>query len=325
MKRRDFMVVAMLGAASAMAYAQQPTKLWRIGYLGDGTPAARGGDLIDFRAGLAELGYIEGRNIVLEVRWTDGVNERRTILANELARLNVDVIVTHGAPAALAAKAASRTIPIVIAAVADILNTGLVSSLARPGGNVTGMSDHVTEVAAKNVELLKEILPNVQFAGLIWEGDNPGAQLTADAMRAAAQRLKLRLQLAAVTSIEQLERAMESVAAARAGAVIVVQSPLTVGSRTRIAQLALQKQLPMIAGSVQFTEAGALVSYGSDHKNRYRHAAVFVDKILKGTKPSDIPVEQPTKYELIINIKTAKAVGIVIPPSVLLRADRTIN
>ena len=327
MNRRDAVVALLaLGVAPLAAEAQQAGKVWRIGFLGDGSASTRATESIDpFRDALTELGYVAGRNVSIDVRWTEGNAERRIQLAAELVRLKVDVIVTHGVVAARAVKAATTTIPIVVAVSADFLGSGLVTSLAHPGGNLTGMTDQVADLAAKEVQLLKETLPRMQLLALMWESASPAAARGAEDTQTAARSMGLRILPLLITNAEDIERAFEEAAKRKADAVIVMHTPLTVGLRVRIAQLALEKRLPLMSSPTQFTDAGALISYGTDLTKYFRHAAVLVDKILKGAKPADLPVEQPTKFELVINLKTAKALGIKIPQTVLLRADRVIE
>jgi putative ABC transport system substrate-binding protein len=327
MNRRDTVLgLLALGAAPLAVKAQQQGKVWRIGFLGDGSAATRATESIDpFRDALTELGYVAGRNVSIDVRWTEGNAERRIQLAAELVRLKVDVIVTHGVVAARAVKAATTTIPIVVAVSADFLGSGLVTSLAHPGGNLTGMTDQVADLAAKEVQLLKETLPRMQLLALMWESASPAAARGAEDTQTAARSMGLRILPLLITNAEDIERAFEEAAKRKADAVIVMHTPLTVGLRVRIAQLALEKRLPLMSSPTQFTDAGALISYGTDLTKYFRHAAVLVDKILKGAKPADLPVEQPTKFELVINLKTAKALGIKIPQTVLLRADRVIE
>ncbi len=327
MNRRDAVIALLaLGAAPLAVKAQQQGKVWRIGFLGDGSAATRATESIDpFRDALTELGYVAGRNVSIDVRWTEGNAERRIQLAAELVRLKVDVIVTHGVVAARAVKAATTTIPIVVAVSADFLGSGLVTSLAHPGGNLTGMTDQVADLAAKEVQLLKETLPRMQRLALMWESASPAAARGAEDTQTAACSMGLRILPLLITNAEDIERAFEEAAKRKADAVIVMHTPLTVGLRVRIAQLALEKRLPLMSSPTQFTDAGALISYGTDLTKYFRHAAVLVDKILKGAKPADLPVEQPTKFELVINLKTAKALGLTIPQSILLRADRVIE
>jgi putative ABC transport system substrate-binding protein len=306
--------------------AQQPGKVWRIGYLGDGSAATRSADTFDaFRESMAGLGYVAGRNIVFELRWTDNVADRRTMLADELVNLKVDVIVTHGVLAALAVKAATKSIPIVIAVAADVLGTGLVESLARPGGNLTGMTDQVAELAGKQLQLLKEALPRIRRLALLQDSTNPAAVLAAQDMQTAAHQLGLRIQLVSFRTAEDIEPAFDAAAKQRADAVFISHTPLTVGLRKRIAEIALKARLPLMSAPAQFPEAGAFISYGPDLTTYFRRAAYFVDKILKGAKPADIPVEQPTKFELALNMKTAKTLGIRIPNSILVQATKVID
>jgi putative ABC transport system substrate-binding protein len=325
--RRELLLAVGATVASApLALLAQPIKVWRVAYLGDGSPATRSADTFEqFREGMVALGYVTGRNLVIDVRWTESNPERRIALAQELVNLKPDVIVTHGVVAAKIVKAATVTIPIVIAVAADFLNTGLVASLARPGGNLTGMTDQVAELAAKEVQLLKEALPKMQRLAVISEGANPAAVLAAEDMQGAAKKLGLRFQLHLVSNAEEIEKAFDAAAAQRAEAVIISHTPLTVGLRNRIAEYALKRQLPLMSAPRQFPEAGALMSYGPDLSKYFRRAAYFVDKILKGTNPADIPIEQPTSLDLVVNMKTAKALGVKIPNSILLQATKVIE
>jgi putative ABC transport system substrate-binding protein len=306
--------------------AQQPGKVRRIGFLGDGSPAARAAiSLEPFRAGLRELGYVEGQNVFIEVRWTDGKSERLPELVGELIRLKIDVIVTHGLPAARAAKAATTDIPIVVAAAADMVGNGLVVSLPHPGGNITGTSDQITELSGKVVHLLKEMLPRLKRVAVLWNRMNPGAVGTSDATQTAVRDVGLQVKPLAVRSPDEIDDALEAAVKARADAVIVVHDPLMIEHRARIGQIALKKRLPTVSAVAILAEAGGVMSYGPDNPALFKRAAVFVDKILKGAKPADLPVEQPTKFELVINLKTAKQIGLTIPPNVLARADRVIK
>ncbi len=325
-RRNTLLGLIALGAAPLVTKAQQKGKVWRIGYLGDGAAATRASQsLVPFREALAKLGYISGRNVALEVRWTEGNSERRTQLAAELVSLRVDVIVTHGVAAARAVKTATTTIPIVVAVSADFLDSGLVKSLRRPDGNLTGMSDQALELAAKEVQLLKEALPKLQRLALMWESTNPAAVRGAEDAQVAARKMGLRVLPMLIANAKDIEQAFELAAERKADAVIVMHTPLTVGLSEEIARFAMNKRLPLMSAPTQFAEAGALLSYGTDLTSYFRRAATLVDKILKGAKPADIPIEQPTKFELVVNMKTAKALGIEIPQSVMLRADRVIE
>jgi putative ABC transport system substrate-binding protein len=321
-----FLTLALLAALPA-ADAQQREKMPRIGFLGDGSAAARAAQTLElFREGLRELGYVEGQNIIIEVRWTDGHRERLPELAEEFVRLPVDVIVTHGVPGALAAKTATTTIPIVATNVADMVRVGLVASLARPGGNVTGTSVMTPELSGKTVQFLLEMLPGLKEVAVLWDRLNPGATLQAEATLTTARNVGLQVSTLDVQSLDEITEALATAAKARVGAVIVVGDPLMVEHRTRIAQLALQERLPVIfTGGRALVEAGGLMGYGSAGPNSFKRSAVFVDKILKGAKPADLPVEQPMKFELVINLKTAEVLGLTIPPSLLFQADEVIR
>jgi putative ABC transport system substrate-binding protein len=308
------------------ADAQQRGKVPRIGFLGDGSAASRAANILEpFREGLRELGYVEGQNILLEVRWTDGHSERLPELVGEFIRLQVDVIVTHGVPGTRAAQSATTTIPIVAMAVADMVRMGLVASLARPGGNVTGTSVLLHEVGGKVVQLLTEMLPGLTRVAVLWNRLNPGAALQAEGAQTTARDLGLQVSALAVRSADEIAEALGTATKGRVGAVIVLGDSLLNEHRTHIMQLALQERLPVAATGRILAEAGALMSYGPEFRWAYKRAAVFVDKILKGAKPADLPVEQPMKFGLVINFKTAQALGLTIPPSLLFQADEVIK
>jgi ABC-type uncharacterized transport system substrate-binding protein len=319
-------VLALLMAPHA-ADAQQREKVPRIGFLGDGSAASRAAQTLEpLREGLREIGYVEGQNIIIEARWTDGHSERLPELAEEFIRLPVDVIVTHGVPGALAAKTATTTIPIVATAVADMVRVGLVASLARPDGNVTGTSVLLPELSGKTVQLLIEMLPGLKEVAVLWNRLNPGAALQAEATQITARDVGMQVSTLDVRSLDEIAEALATAAKGRVGAVIVVGDPLMVEHRTRIAQLALQERLPVIfTGGRWLVEAGGLMGYGPAGPSPFKRSAVFVDKILKGAKPADLPVEQPMKFELVINLKTAEALGLTIPPSLLFQADEVIR
>jgi putative ABC transport system substrate-binding protein len=328
MDRRTFISRIALGllAAPLAAAAQPRPRVWRIGYLGHGSPASRASINLDpFREGLRELGYVERQNVVIEARWSDGKNERLAGLAADLVRAKVDVIVTHSLPATRAAKDATATIPIVVAVIADMLGTGIVESLSRPGGNITGMTDQVLDLSGKEVELLKQMVPSLKRVGVMWSRTSDTGSRISDRSRAAARESDLQVVSLDVQSINKLDTVVESAAKARLGAVIVVHDPLMVNNRVQIAQALLSRKLPAICGSPWLAEAGLLMAYGPDQTKMFKRAAVFVDKILKGAKPGDLPIEQPTKFELVINLKTAKALGLTIPRSLLQRADQVIE
>jgi putative ABC transport system substrate-binding protein len=307
-------------------FAQQPGKMWRIGYLGDGTAASRAPiGLNPLREGLRELGYIEGKNIVIEQRWTDLRSERLAPLAAELVDAKVDVVVTHGFPATRALKAATSTIPIVVAVVADMLGTGIVASLARPGGNVTGMTDSVVDLSPKEVELLKEALPGMKRVGILWNRRSQTGSKIGELSQAAAEKSKLQVSLLPVEKIDEIDAALNAAVSDRVSAVIVVHDQMTVEYRVRIADALVHRRLASTAGSLWLVEAGLLMSYGPDQTKMFKRAAIFVDKILKGAKPADIPVEEPTQIDLVLNLRTARSLGLTLPPAVLLRANRLID
>jgi putative ABC transport system substrate-binding protein len=326
MRRLVLLLIVTILVAPLSAEAQPRQRVWRVGYLGDGSSASRASINLDpFRESLRELGYVEGQNVIIEARWSDGKNERLPSLAADLVGERVDIIVTHGLPATRAAKDATTTLPIVVAVIADILGTGIVESLSRPGGNITGMTDQVLDLSGKEVELLKQMVPSLKRVGVMWNRTSITASKISDQSHAAARESGLQVTSLGVQSIDNLDIVVESAAKARLGAVIVVHDPLTVGNRVRIAQALLTRRLPAICGSTWLAHAGLLMAYGPDQTKMFRRAAVFVDKVLKGAKPADLPIEQPTKFELVINLKTAKALGLRIPPSLLLRADQVIE
>ena len=322
-------VLSMLAALlllCAGAEAQSPRKPVRVGYLGDGSRAERLAiNLEPLRAGLRELGYVEHQTFHIDERWSDGQGDRLPALAAELVRLKVDVIVTHGVRATRAVQEATRTIPIVVAVMPDPVGAGLVASLARPGGNTTGMTDQVTELADKEIEVLKAAFPQMRRVVILWYETNPGAKLTFEETRRAAQQAGLAVEVVGVTAADQLEAAVERAAKARPDALVVVHDILTVSQRARIAQAALKHGLPTICGSSPFVDAGGLFSYAPNLPGLFKRAAVFVDRIARGAKAADIPIEQPTKFELRVNLKTAKALGLTIPAALLLRADEVIQ
>jgi putative ABC transport system substrate-binding protein len=316
----------LLFALSQAVHAQQPKKVPRIGYL---TVASRTGSAHLTQAllqGLHELGYVEGQNIVIEYRWADGNFERLPELAADLVRLKVDVIVTAVTQASLAAKNATGTIPIVMVAVANPVDSGLIASLARPGANISGTSVMNDEVVGKQLELLKEILPKISRVAAMWNPANPVFQkLQLRAVEATARTLNVSLQKVEARDEDEIERAFKAVAKERTRALHVLPDPVFTTHRGRIADLAIKYRLPTVSGTIESAAAGMLMSYGPNFPESYRRAATYVDKILKGAKPADMPVERSTKFELVINLKTAKQIGLTIPPSVLARADRVIK
>ena len=278
-----------------------------------------------FRQGLRELGYVEGQNIAIEFRWAEGKYDRLPGLAAELVRLKVSIIVATSSNAIQVAKQATDTIPIVMASVGDPVAVGFVASLARPGGNITGISNMEPDLVGKQLELLKEILPKVSRVALLWNPANPGDAALLRQAQDAARALGIRLQPLGVRDLGEIDSAFAATSTERAGAVIVLADTVLVDHRTRIADHALRRRLPTVFGVSQFAEAGGLLAYGPSLADGFRRAALYVDKILKGAKPADLPIAQPTKVELVINLETAKALGLAIPQTLLLRADRVIQ
>ncbi len=313
-------------AAPLAACAQQPTKVPRVGYLSDESGSLGFASFEPLAKGLRELGYLEGRTIVFEHRYADGKTEVLSGLAAELVRLKVDVIVAVGTPATRAAKNATETIPIVFTRIADPVALGLVASLARPSGNLTGVSVLTRDLAAKWLELLTEAIPGVRRVGVVWDPTFPPAALQLREIEVAARSLRVQIQPVGVQRPEEFEGALSAMTRQHVGALVVLAG-LTrfTEHRKRIAELAVNSRLPMMSIRREDVEAGGLMSYGTNFSDMYRRAATYVDKILRGAKPSDLPVEQPTKFELVINLKTAKALGLTIPPTVLLRADQIIE
>ena len=311
-------------AAPLAAEAQQTAKVPRIGFLGLTSPSSFGKQLEALRAGLRDLGYLEGKNVVIEYRWAENKYDRLSDLAGELVRLRVDVLVTHGTPGALAAKRATTTIPIVVATSADAVASGLVASLARPGGNITGLTYFIPELNAKRLEILKETFPHTSRMAVLVNPDNPGMVPIIQAMELTARSLKVGLQQLPVRGPNEFDGAFSAMIKSRVDAVTIIEEPMFQANAGGLAGLAMKNRLPS-AGFKEFAEAGGLLGYGVDILGLFRRVAYFVDRILKGVPPAQLPVERPTKFELVINMKTAKALGLTIPPSVLGRADQVIE
>ena len=325
MKRREF--ITLLGGAAAWplaAGAQQPGKAYRIGLFNAGSepPSELRSVIPD---ALRELGWIEGKNVIFERRYAENRLERLHEFAAELARLDVDVIVATGTLAPLAAKLATTTIPIVMTTAGDPLGTGLVTSLARPGGNVTGMSLMVPDVGGKRLELLKELLPRVLRVAVLWNAANPYPALVFKETQDAGQTLGIQVQSLEVRGLNDFDGAFEVARRQHPDALITIEDPLTLDYRNQIADFAAGHQLPTLHGLREFVAAGGLMSYGANRVDLFRRAAGYVDKILKGANPADLPVQQPTKFEMVINLKTAKALGLDVPATLLARADEVIE
>jgi putative ABC transport system substrate-binding protein len=325
--RRKLIVALGAGALAAPlgSLAQQKGKVWRIGFLGAATASGSARRVEALRAGLRDLGYVEGKNIVIEFRWAEGNYERLPQLAAELVRLKVDVLVTAGTPSILAAKSATTTIPIVMASGGDPVATGLVTSLARPGGNVTGMAGFSPELMVKRLELLKDVFPRARQVAVLFNPDNPShIKISLPVMDAAAKSLKLELHQFGARGPSEFESAFAAMAKRRVDAVVTSQDSMLTDNAGAIANLAAKMRLPSV-GFPEFAEAGGLMAYGVNRVEFFRRAAYFVDRILKGARPGDLPVEQATRFETVLNLKSAKALGLQFPQAVLARADRVIE
>ena len=308
------------------AEAQQPKKVPRIGYLVSTSRTDLSARTDAFRRGLRDLGYVEGKNIVLEYRYAEGRSERFPVLVAELVQLKVDALVLTALPAIRAAKQASKTIPIVMITGQDPVAMGLIDSLARPGGNITGVARLTRELSGKRLELLKETIPEIARAGLLWNVNGLALDINFKEYEAAARALKLQIQsLEVVGPKPDFEAAFRAAAKGRVGALVTMGDALLNRYTKRIADLAIRGRLPSIYEGSQWVEAGGLMTYSADDNESFRRAAFYVDKILKGAKPAELPVEQPTDFDLVINLKTAKQIGLTIPPNVLARADRVIK
>lgn len=317
-------VLTMLAALPPVADAQPARKTPKVAYLS--ASSAINANLEAFRKGLSELGYVEGRNILIEYRWAEGRFDRLPALAAELVRLGVNVIVAANTPAALAAKNATSTIPIILVTSGDPVGSGLVASLARPGGNVTGLSLTPTPaISGKHLGLLKEAFPTITNVAVLANPANPPTAGLLKEIELAARSLGLRLRVVPVREPNEFDDAFATMKNERVPALLVIADPLVADSRDRIVAFAAANRLPAIYPYRLFVDAGGLMSYGADIRDLNRRAATYVDRILKGTKPAELPIEQPTKFELVVNLKTAKALGLTIPPSLLLRADHVLE
>jgi putative tryptophan/tyrosine transport system substrate-binding protein len=327
MRRREF--IALIGGSAVawplVARAQQVTKVPRIGLLSPFSSSDTALWHQAFRQGLRDLGWVEGKTIIIEYRYADGRNERLPELSADLVHLKVDVIVTAVTNDALAAKNATREIPIVMAAAGDPVATGIVESLGRPGGNITGLSQMNAELIGKRLELLKEIVPMLSPVAVLWNPDDPISVLSWNEIQIPARNLGVEVHSLEVRSPVDLDKALEEAARTRVGALAIMPNPVFVTNLKRIADFAAQNRLPSIFHLREFADAGGLVSYGVDRSDLFRRAATYVDKILKGANTADLPIEQPTKFELVINLRAARALGIIVPPSLLARADEVVE
>jgi len=312
--------------SAPLATGAQPTgKVHRIGFLGNSTAALEANLVQPFRDGLHELGYVEGRDVAIEYRWAEGQYERFPALIAELIALKVEVLVTAGTPAALAVKRATTSIPLVMVAVGDPIGTGLVKSLARPGGNLTGLVSIAPDLEGKRLELLTEIVPKLSFVAFLSNPANPFHATSEKQARAAARSLHLKVEFFPVRAEAEFDRAFLTMGGQRPGALVMLADRLFLHHRARIVEFAAQNRLPAVYAYTELVEAGGLMSFGPSYPGMHRRAAYFVDRILKGGKPADLPMEQPSKFELLINLKTARVLGLVIPQAILLRADDLIQ
>jgi putative tryptophan/tyrosine transport system substrate-binding protein len=326
MRRRELITFGAAAAVASplVASAQQPANLPRIGYLRFGSAAASANRVAALRAGLRDLGYLEGKNIVIEFRWAERF-EQLAEFAGELAAMKVDVILAVSSTEVEAVRQATKTIPIVFINHADPVSLGHVQSLPRPGGNITGLSMLLTELVAKELEILHEAVPGARRIGVLFSPNAPAHRPTLHALEIAGQKLGISLYTAPVATVDDFAGAFSTIAREGVGAFLVVASPLTLSGRRLLAKLALKHRLPGIFGIRENVEAGGLMSYGADLNDLSRRAAIYIDKLLKGAQPADLPVEQASKFELVINLKTAEALGLTIPPSILARADEVVE
>lgn len=326
MERRDAVIALIaLVAAPCSAWAQSAGRLFRIGFLGGGLPSTSTAAIEGLRKGLADLGYAEGRNYIFDFRWGEGRNDRFVDLAAELARAKVDVIVTSGEPAIRAAREATATIPIVMGAVGDPVGAGFAASLARPGGNITGVSNLAVEMTEKWLQLLHEAVPRISHVAVLWNPANPTHSIFLKQAQAAARVIGIKALAIAFGSPDDFEKGFATMTAERVDGVLVLPDPITGANRSKLAEMMVKRRLAGIALYRESAEAGFLLSYGISTFDNYRRAAAYIDRILKGARPGELPIEQGSKFELVINLRTAKALGLDIPPSLLARADDVIQ
>jgi putative ABC transport system substrate-binding protein len=321
----SFLVALILLAGAVLAEAQQPAKVPRIGLLIASSPSAASPRIEAFRHGLTELGYVEGKNIVIEYRYAEGKPDRLPALAADLVRLKIDIIVTGGTSPTRAAKEATVSIPIVMTQDIDPVGSGFVASLARPGGNITGLSNFAPELSGKRIELLKEIVPKISRVAVLGDLSHPANAQALKEVKAAAEALRVKLQHLDIQNPTDIESAFRAANNGRAEAILALPGAVLISHRTQIAGFAAKNRLPTIYYATEFVEDGGLMSYAPNFADLSRRAATYVDKILKGAKPADLPVEQPMKFELVINLKAAKRIGLAVPPNVLARADRVMK
>jgi putative tryptophan/tyrosine transport system substrate-binding protein len=324
-RRRDFVALAGGIAAWPLLAHAQTGKLYRIGFLGNSTAALEANLTAQFRDGLRDLGYDEGKNIVIEYRWADGKYDRFPSLIAELIALKVDVIVTAGTPATFAVKKATSSIPLVMVAVGDPVGTGVVPSLARPGGNITGLSSMAPDLEGKRLQLLREVVPKLSRVAVMWNPVNPFHVISLKNVNAAAQTLQMKVQPVEVRVTEDIEPALAAILTARPEALVILADRVFLHNRGRLMDFAARNRLPGIYAYRELVEAGGLMSFGPSYEDMHRRAATYVDEILKGAKPGDLPIQQPTKFDLVINMKAANALGLAIPPTLLARADEVIE
>jgi len=323
--RRVFMIgLGAALAAASRASAQQAGRVYRIGFLGTTSPQSHGAFVDAFRSGLRDRGYVEGKNVIIEYRWAESAYARLPALAAELVRLGVDLIVTHGTPGARAAKASTTTIPIVVTIAGDAVATGLVQSLARPGGNLTGSTFFFPEVNTKRIQMLREALPAAKRVAALLNENNRGNVVTVDAMTNTARTVGIDIVQVLAQTVEDLDGAFQQIVRLRCDAAVLYEDPLFIAEAVRLAQLANRHRVPSV-GFREFAEAGGLLGFGVDFPATWRRAAGFVDRIFKGAKPSDLPMEQADKFETVVNLRIAKRFGITIPPKMLLRAETVIE
>jgi len=326
MRRRQFLIVAgALLAAPLAVEAQQAAKVPRIGFLGNSTAALEANLVGPFREGLRDLGYVEGQNVLIEYRWAEGNYERFPALIGELSALRVDVLVTAGTPASLAVKKTATSIPLVMVAVGDPVGSGLVASLARPGGQFTGLVSIAPDLEGKRLELLKKVVPRLSNVAFLLNPANAFHVTSEKQARAAANVLHLNVEFVPVRAESEFDSAFQAITSQRPGALVMLADRLFLHHRARIADFAKRNRLPTVYAYAELVEAGGLMSFGPSYPGMHRRAAYFVDRILKGVKPADLPMEQPMKFELIVNLNAAKALGLTIPQSILVQADRVIE